>query len=123
MRPWPRRRGWRSSPLLLNLLSVLPLLSAGLALEMARAAPPTAAVDYDREIRPILAKNCFACHGQDETHRAKGLRLDRRDSAVAELSDGAIAIVPGDPEGSDLIARVTEVERGGGFRVYEARDV
>jgi hypothetical protein len=88
---------------------VLAWFGAVSAIETARAAPPPrAAVDYDREIRPILAKNCFACHGQDETHRAKGLRLDRRDAAVAELPDGAIAIVPGDPEGSDLILRVTE---------------
>ena len=74
----------------------------------AVAGPPRAAVDYDREIRPILAKNCFSCHGQDETHRAKGLRLDRRESAVTELPDGALAIVPGEPEASELIGRVTE---------------
>ena len=74
----------------------------------AVAGPPAAAVDYDREIRPILAKNCFSCHGQDETHRAKGLRLDRRESAVTELPDGAVAIVAGEPEASELIARVTE---------------
>ncbi len=39
-------------------------------------------VDYNRDVRPILARNCFACHGQDEAKRAKGLRLDRRDAAV-----------------------------------------
>ena len=65
-------------------------------------------MDYNREIRPILAKNCFSCHGQDETHRAKGLRLDRRESALTELPDGAVAIVAGEPEASELIARVTE---------------
>ena len=79
----------------------------GLAGRPAAADGPkpgqTAPVDYNREVRPILAKNCFACHGQDEGHRAKGLRLDRRESAVAELPDGALAIVPGDPEASDLI--------------------
>jgi hypothetical protein len=67
-----------------------------------------AKVDYNREVRPILARNCFACHGQDESKRAKGLRLDRRESAVAELKSGETAIVPGDPDASELIRRVTE---------------
>ena len=44
----------------------------------ASGKPETARpVDFNREVRPILAKNCFACHGQDEAKRAKGLRLDR----------------------------------------------
>jgi hypothetical protein len=75
---------------------------------VARATEPGAAIDFNREIRPILSKNCFACHGQDEGHRAKELRLDRRDAAVAELPDGARAIVPGDPGASELMARVGE---------------
>ncbi len=65
-------------------------------------------VDYNRDVRPILARNCFACHGQDEAKRAKGLRLDRRDSAVKPLKNGDLAIVPGDPESSELIARITQ---------------
>jgi mono/diheme cytochrome c family protein len=64
-------------------------------------------VDYNREVRPILARNCFACHGQDETKRAKGLRLDRRESAIAALKSGEHAIVPGDPESSQLVERIT----------------
>jgi hypothetical protein len=69
---------------------------------------PAAKVDYNRDVRPILAKNCFACHGQDEAKRAKGLRLDGRDSAVKPLKNGDVAIVPGDPESSELFLRVTE---------------
>ncbi len=67
-----------------------------------------AAVDFNREVRPILAKRCFACHGPDEAKRAKGLRLDRRDSAVAVLKSGETAITPGDPDASALVARITE---------------
>ena len=69
---------------------------------------PAAKVDYNREVRPILAKNCFACHGQDEAKRAKGLRLDRRDAATQPLKSGETAVVPGDPESSELILKVTE---------------
>ena len=66
------------------------------------------AVDYDREVRPILAKNCFACHGQDEAHREGGLRLDRRDGAVKELKSGSRAVVPGNLDESMLLERVSE---------------
>ena len=72
------------------------------------ASPKTRKVDFNRDVRPILAKNCFACHGQDEAKRAKGLRLDRREAAVKPLKSGETAIVPGDPESSELILRVTE---------------
>ena len=70
--------------------------------------PRARRVDFNREVRPILAKNCFACHGQDEAKRAKGLRLDRRESAVKPLKSGETAIVPGDPDSSELILRITE---------------
>jgi mono/diheme cytochrome c family protein len=72
-----------------------------------RSAEPT--VDYNREIRPILAKNCFACHGPDDSHRAAKLRLDRRETALRPRKRGA-AIVPGAPEKSLLIQRVRSDE-------------
>ncbi len=96
----------------ISLAGVLTFLSIaaswGTATEAPVASREPVAVDYDREVRPILAKNCFACHGQDEEHRAKGLRLDRRAGAVAELADGLVAVVAGDPEASELIVRVTD---------------
>jgi Protein of unknown function (DUF1553)/Protein of unknown function (DUF1549)/Planctomycete cytochrome C len=70
--------------------------------------PKTQKVDFNREVRPILAKNCFACHGQDEAKRAKGLRLDRREAAIASRKNGEKAIVPGDPDSSEMILRVSE---------------
>jgi hypothetical protein len=73
-----------------------------------RAVEAVAKVDFNREIRPILAKNCFVCHGTDESSRAKGLRLDLREAATAALEDGETAIVPGDPDASALLLRVTE---------------
>ena len=96
--------------------SLLLLMSALIGFEhravMAQAtephSPKAQKVDFNREIRPILAKHCFACHGQDEAKRAKGLRLDRRESAIKPLKSGEKAIAPGDPDSSELIVRITE---------------
>jgi mono/diheme cytochrome c family protein len=64
-------------------------------------------VDYNREIRPILSRNCFACHGADDEHRKSGLRLDRREAAVKELDSGLTAIIPGKVDDSELVVRIT----------------
>ncbi len=58
-------------------------------------------LSFNRDIRPILSDACIFCHGPDSAHREAGLRLDVEDEAKA------YAIVPGDAEGSELIARVT----------------
>ena len=62
-------------------------------------------VSYDRDIRPILSDNCFACHGPDAAQVKGGLRIDLRDSAT-KSRDGSIAIVPGKPDKSTLIERI-----------------
>jgi mono/diheme cytochrome c family protein len=85
------------------------LFLAGLfaLLAPARAAEPAAAVDFGRDVRPILSRNCFACHGPDLAQRARGLRLDQRDSAVQKRKDGKAAIVPGAAAKSELVRRIT----------------
>ncbi len=58
-------------------------------------------IGYNHDVRPILAENCFACHGADSAARKADLRLDRRDDAIKSE-----AIVPGDVEKSSLIERI-----------------
>ncbi|MBC7365195.1 MAG: PSD1 domain-containing protein [Undibacterium sp.] len=65
-----------------------------------------APLSFDRDIQPILAENCYHCHGPDATKRKAGLRLDQRDAAFAGGKSELAAIVPGNPEASELIARI-----------------
>jgi hypothetical protein len=67
-------------------------------------------VSFNRHIRPILSENCFGCHGFDAKHRDAGLRLDTFEGATAD-NDGVRAIVPGDPEASELWARVNSGDK------------
>ena len=57
-------------------------------------ATPSTAVDYLRDVRPILAQHCYQCHGPDAEQRKAVLRLDRRDDAFAE-HEGIAAFVAG----------------------------
>lgn len=63
-------------------------------------------VDFQREIRPLLADRCFSCHGRDAEHREGGLRLDDSAAAVQGGDSGEKAIVPGEPEKSELVRRI-----------------
>ncbi|MFP6612930.1 MAG: PSD1 and planctomycete cytochrome C domain-containing protein [Pirellulales bacterium] len=63
-------------------------------------------VKFARQIQPILAKNCFSCHGHDAKHRKAKLRLDTRSGATADR-DETPAVVAGKSNQSGLIARVT----------------
>lgn len=65
-----------------------------------------AEVDFATQIQPILSQNCYACHGPDDSALEGGLRLDTQERAL-KGGDGGKVIVPGDPDASELIKRVT----------------
>jgi len=67
----------------------------------------SARIDFNRDIRPILSENCYACHGPDAETRKAGLRLDLKESALAKLKSEDFAVVPGDVTKSGLIQRIT----------------
>jgi hypothetical protein len=90
-----------------NVLTRLVALGLLVASTHANAQTPGKPIDFSREVRPILSSHCFQCHGPDAAARKAGLRLDRQDDAYKELKSGAIAVVPHQPDESELIERIT----------------
>src|SRR5579864_7910662 len=89
----------------------LPSLAISLAILgyacFAGQSTPPKAVSFGRDVRPILSQHCFKCHGPDVAKAAAGLRLDSFAGATTPLDNGA-AIVPGKPDASLLLQRVSE---------------
>ena len=83
------------------MLVVVLMLLAGVSV---RAADK---VDFNREIRPLLSSKCFQCHGPDEKARKSKLRLDLFETATKPAKSGALPIVPGKPDQSELIKRIS----------------
>lgn len=96
----PAMSCFRSAPVCLSfVLGFLPTVPV---------AAQTASVDFAREIRPLLARKCYACHGPDKGEG--GLHLNERDDAFKLLESGEHAIVPGKSAESELIARVASTD-------------
>src|SRR2546429_73982 len=82
---------------------VLPMLAL-----TSRAAPPAPAVSFEQDIRPLLNR-CVLCHGPGKGRG--GLRLDSREGATAAADSGYRGIVPGKPDESELLRRVSSTEK------------
>ena len=83
----------------------LVLVLSPLPLAAAPALGSAPAVDFQRDVRPILADNCFACHGPDANARQADLRLDIREDVFADRG-GYQLVVAGDARASRLFERI-----------------
>lgn len=94
-------------PLRLSILILRSVCAGSVGISVGWAEkenPNTLSFNYD--VRPILSENCFHCHGQDANKREADLRLDNREGALGDLG-GYSAIVPGNPNESELYLRIT----------------
>src|SRR5215470_5452334 len=82
-------------------------LMRGVPVRAVQNTAPVRQIEFNRDIRPILADNCWSCHGPDAPAKKIKLRLDSEDAATADLGRGRRAIVPGNPEQSQLVRRIT----------------
>src|SRR5262249_28010886 len=89
------------------LIGPATVLATVLVIGGARTADkPASPIQFNRDIRPILSDNCFACHGPDSANRKAGLRLDQ-EQGLFGMRDGGAPVVRGKPAESELFVRIT----------------
>lgn len=88
-----------------------PLLAFVLPVSAQTTLPPTTAekVDYEKQVKPLLAENCYSCHGEDK--QQSGLRLDLRQNALRGGDYGPV-IIPGKSADSKLIRKLVDGDGG-----------
>ena len=91
----------------------LGLGACGLFLNLPSFSMPSDQIDrkfdFQTEIRPLLSRTCFECHGPDEAARRADLRLDLREGLLGVGGEGGV-VLPGDPESSELFRRITTAD-------------
>ncbi|NQV23118.1 MAG: DUF1553 domain-containing protein [Rhodopirellula sp.] len=98
------RRVWKIA----GRLDVVVAILFGFFVTSSQAAEP-AAVDFNRDIRPILSDNCFECHGPDAEQRQAELRLDTKEGLFRKTDEHS-SVVPGDLAKSELFRRMTSTD-------------
>ena len=104
--------GWAAAVLLLAIVGNAADAADAVATDdpATAATPASDAVSFSRDVRPLLARRCYACHGPDEA--AGSLDLTSFETATGLTDSEAAAIVPGDADASELIERITSHEEG-----------
>ena len=96
-------------PLILTLAAAFPLCIPVIGLAQASTRDDSTAVEFfEKKIRPLLVTNCYTCHSAD-TNSKGGLRVDDRNGLLVGGNNGP-AIVPGQPEKSQLIKKITHTD-------------
>jgi mono/diheme cytochrome c family protein len=90
-----------------SFLSLVCLWAAFAAPAAAAAADPAALEFFEKKVRPVLADNCFACHGPDK--QKSGLRLDSA-ANIRKGGDSGPAVAPSAPEKSLLLKAVRQTD-------------
>ncbi|MBI1358311.1 MAG: DUF1553 domain-containing protein [Acidobacteria bacterium] len=73
---------------------------------LALVGAPVRALDFGRDVQPLLSDRCYACHGPDAANRQAGLRLDQLEAVLRPAASGKVPVTPGDPSASELLRRV-----------------
>jgi mono/diheme cytochrome c family protein len=83
------------------------VVASGMLATATSASAAESRIRYNRDVRPILADNCFACHGPDANHRKAGLRLDTKEGFFEKTPKHEPTVVPGNLAKSELWLRIT----------------
>lgn len=67
-------------------------------------------ISFNEDVRPILSKNCLACHGPDEDDRKAGFHLDTFEGITKKNKKGRVGIIPGDDSKGMVIERITSTD-------------
>ena len=96
---------YRTAWIVLSISLALAWLAPGAAAQdgKPRMRP---GVDFNDQVRPILSRHCFKCHGPDDKGRKAKMRLDLEETAKTPAGSGERPIVPGKPDESELVRRI-----------------
>jgi hypothetical protein len=90
----------------LDIENNMRIISMLLIMALTTLANATEPISFNKQIRPILADRCFACHGPDSAQRVSDMRLDQQETIYQELPSGEFPVVRGKPNESELIHRI-----------------